>query len=146
MRHALAGSDDVPGALVGMDGLQRLCLAVAATRFAGRAAVAAQLRRRGIRALEEVIDSLPDEGRANVERTARELHEADVDAFVLGERGYPRGLAMLRSAPPVLFIRGRPSLLGAPSIGVCGSRRGTAAGLRAARVCGEVAADLGFAV
>jgi len=129
-----------------MDGLQRLRLAVAATRFGGRAAVATQVRRHGVQAVEKLLGSLPQGDRAYLERAAYELHENGVGAVLLGEPAYPTRLIPLRAAPPALFVRGRLALLSAPGIGVCGSRRTTAPGLRAARACAEVAADLGFTV
>jgi DNA processing protein len=50
-------------------------------------------------------------------------------------------LASQKGAPPVLFCRGNLELLGAPGIGLCGSRNASEEGLRAARAGGEIATE-----
>jgi DNA processing protein len=51
---------------------------------------------------------------------------------VVGSSLYPSRLAHLSDPPPVLFLRGDPSLLSSPCVAIVGSRRATGAGRRTA--------------
>ena len=53
---------------------------------------------------------------------------------------YPEGLRTLPAFPPVLWYRGDLHLLGRQAIGLCGSRKASAQGLRVAAAIGEEAA------
>ncbi len=57
-----------------------------------------------------------------------------------GEPGYPRALAQVEDAPPVLSVLGRPEWLDRPMMAVVGARNASANGRRLAR---ELAAALG---
>lgn len=59
-----------------------------------------------------------------------------------GEPGYPRALAAIDDAPPVLYARGNPSLLGKPMVAMVGARNASINGRNLAR---RIAADLGRA-
>ena len=58
------------------------------------------------------------------------------------EPGYPRLLAAIDDAPPVLYARGNPSLLGKPMIAMVGARNASVNGRALTR---RLAADLGRA-
>lgn len=96
-----------------------------------------------------VIDALGRLGcdeRDSVGATADALREAGAGAVLLGEPGYPRRLAALRRPPGVLFYLGDPSLMDMPSVGMCGSRNVSEAGLQAARTCGDEVARRGLGI
>lgn len=78
--------------------------------------------------------------------TADALATLGWGAVALGDVRYPSRLAALKSPPPVLFYRGDVGILTLPTIGMCGSRRASEAGLRAARVCATTAARAGLVV
>lgn len=78
--------------------------------------------------------------------TADALAALGWGAVALGDVGYPGRLASLKSPPPVLFYRGDVEILMRPTIGMCGSRKASQAGLRAARVCAMTAARAGLVV
>ena len=59
-----------------------------------------------------------------------------------GEDAYPRHLAAIDDAPPVLYARGNPSLLGRPMVAMVGARNASVNGRNLAR---RMAADLGRA-
>lgn len=123
----------------------RLRLAVAAARHGGGPArVAARARRHGARTFDEIFQDLTSEQTAMVIEEAELLVDAGVDALLLGQDGYPVSLAQMRAAPPALFVSGPRHLLGASGLGLCGSRRASARGLRAARTCAEVGSNRGF--
>lgn len=50
------------------------------------------------------------------------------------EPGYPHRLAAIEVPPPLIYVKGRSELLGAPSIGIVGARQASAAGLKLARM------------
>ncbi len=57
-----------------------------------------------------------------------------------GEAGYPPLLAQVEVPPPLLYIKGEPSVWRRPSLAIVGARNASAAGLKFA---GEIAAALG---
>lgn len=59
---------------------------------------------------------------------------------------YPPLLARIPSPPPLLFVRGDPSVLAAPCVAVVGSRRCTAYGKAVAQAVGAAAAGAGLVV
>ena len=129
------------GQPVALDRTTRLQLAIAATRPSrGRAGLTRQARSIGVAAFYEVFESLDPEAQANI------AEEARFTALIVGGEGYPTRLATVEGAPPVLFCRGPTELLTSAGIGICGSRNVTDEGLRAARVCGEAAAEEGLTV
>ena len=107
----------------------------------------ALLRRFGSAAA--ALDALPQLSRQAVAAT-RQAAEAELAAIgglgarlvCWGEPLYPAMLAATEGAPPVLTVRGRAALLGAPIVAVVGARNASANGRRLAR---ELAAGLGEA-
>lgn len=76
------------------------------------------------------------QGETAVVRGERELDRltaAGGVAVSYEDQHYPALLKELPDPPPVLYVRGRPELLGMPSVAVVGSRAATAYGRRTAR-------------
>ena len=71
-----------------------------------------------------------------------------IGALATGYRlpGFPRRLTHLHHPPPLLFLRGDPSLLDAPAVAVVGSRKASEYGRGMARSIGEGLARAGVAV
>lgn len=124
-----------------MDHLTKLELAIAATRHGSPSKINSQLHLGGVQALEEHMERLDSPTRRRLTADAEDLLSRGVTALLRGTKRYPRLLDLVPNAPPVLFCSGQVSLLSAPSIGVCGSRKVTDEGLRAAAICGKVAAS-----
>jgi DNA processing protein len=124
-----------------MDHLTKLELAIAVTRYGSPGKINTQFRRRGVGALEEHMEQLDSANRQQLRAVAEDLLSHDVTAVLRETSEYPRLLDQVPNAPPVLFCSGQLSLLSAPSIGMCGSRRVSDEGLRAATICGSVAAS-----
>jgi DNA protecting protein DprA len=75
----------------------------------------------------------------------RDVHLGGVWAVPYGSELYPRSLAMIRSAPAVLFGRGDPHVL-ERCVAVVGTRRASRIGERAAQALAEAARENGFSV
>jgi DNA processing protein len=128
-----------------MDHLTKLELALAVTRYGSPSKINHQLRRRGVGVLEEHVEQLDSASRQQLEADAEDLLSHDMTAVLRETSEYPRLLDQVPTAPPVLFCSGQLSLLSAPSIGICGSRRASDEGLHAATTCGSVASSQGLA-
>ncbi len=77
---------------------------------------------------------------AAVEREAAAVAQAGARYLFLGRGLYPRLLAELESAPPVLIVRGDTALLDRQQVAIVGARNASAAAVRFAR---GLAHDLG---
>jgi len=95
-----------------------------------------RLARRGERAKTVIAVS-----RAEAEAELAALHRAGVRLVCWGEPGYPKALAAIDDAPPILTVLGQAELLQRPMIAVVGARNASANGRRLAR---ELAAELGL--
>jgi DNA processing protein len=80
--------------------------------------------------------------RAAAEAELRELARLGAQLICRGEPFYPRALAAIEDAPPVLTVLGQTALLTRPIVAVVGARNASANGRRVAR---ELAAALGRA-
>lgn len=127
-----------------MDHLTKLELALAVTRYGSPSKINTQLRRRGVDVLDEHREQLDSASRQQLRAVAEGLLSHDVTAVLRETSEYPRLLDHIPNAPPVLFCSGQLSLLSAPSVGMCGSRKVSTEGLRAATSCGSVAASQGL--
>ncbi|MGH4018628.1 MAG: DNA-processing protein DprA [Pseudonocardiaceae bacterium] len=127
--------------------LVTLRLAIAGTRHGGGPRrLAKQLRSGGAEALAHVYRQLPPVLRGHVDEEAESLAAAGITALTLGQDGYPPLLASIPQAPPALFIAGDRRLLLSRCLGMCGSRRASVEGLRAAHACGDEVARVGLTV
>ena len=84
------------------------------------------------------------EAEAEAEFKAAEKAGA-VPVFTI-EPGYPDELAVLDAPPPMIYQKGRPTLLSQPAIAIVGSRQASAAGVKLARVFARGLAEAGFAI
>jgi DNA processing protein len=123
-----------------MDELTRLQLALAVTRPGAGRGLTGRVQERGPSALTELLDDLRSGDRDSLMLQAEELRGRGIGALVRGVGQYPALLGRMKDAPPVLFVSGSLELLDRPAVGICGARNVSAEGLRAAGVCGELAA------
>lgn len=95
----------------------------------------------------DVAQSILD-AKSAAQEIADELHDQDVSVIWHGSSFYPERLAsILRAdAPPVLFVRGKNTLLAAPGVGFCGSRRASQKGIGLTGKCAKQLADEGTCV
>lgn len=96
-----------------------------------------ELARRGGRSRPIVVCP-----RAEAERELEAAQELGAAVLAAIEPGYPRWLAAVEDAPPILYVRGNPSLLAKPMVAVVGARNASANGRGLAR---RIAAELGRA-
>lgn len=78
--------------------------------------------------------------KATAERELTALDRAGARLVAWGEPDYPRALAAVDDAPPLVALRGRTELLQRPAIAVVGARNASASGRRFAR---DIALQLG---
>jgi DNA processing protein len=80
--------------------------------------------------------------RADAEREFAAARQLGASFVALGEPAYPRRLAAIDDAPPLIAVRGDPAALARPMVGIVGSRNASAAGLK---IADELARKLGQA-
>jgi DNA processing protein len=87
---------------------------------------------------------IPDVQEIEIEfKAARRL---GVRFVATGEAEYPRALAAIDTAPPILAVRGRADVLNLPSVALVGSRNASAAGLQFTRILAHGLGRAGFGV
>ena len=130
-----------------IEAFERMQYAIAATRFGGgQKTVAVKVRSGGVRVFEQILCSLQADSRRAIETQAADLLDGGVDAILLGQSNYPEQLSLSRQSPAALFLKGPPRLFEQPGIGMCGSRRASSEGLRAAHSCADAVARRGYSV
>jgi len=72
--------------------------------------------------------------------------ENGIRVLPLTDPGYPSSLKELSDPPPLLFLRGRDSLLQGPAVAVVGARRATEVGRETAEALGRILASAGITV
>jgi DNA processing protein len=100
---------------------------------------------------EEALAALPalarQAGRRHIRICPREAAEAELEAAEASgavplfniEPGFPKLLALLDGAPPLLYCRGKAGLLDRPAVAIVGARDGSALGQKLARqMAGEI--------
>jgi DNA processing protein len=87
-------------------------------------------------------EALRPPSRAEAEDEIAKLARLGGQFLALGEPGYPKPLAAIEDAPPLLALRGDPALLARSSIALVGARNASAGGRRLAE---ELSRDLGVA-
>jgi DNA processing protein len=105
------------------------------------------------------LDALPDLARrGGAARTIRVHPRADAEreieaaarigaAFIaMGESVYPRRLAAIDDAPPLIAVRGTLDALARPMVGMVGSRNASAAGIKLAERLARELGDAGFVI
>jgi DNA processing protein len=84
--------------------------------------------------------------RSEAEREIARVEAAGARYLVLGQGLYPRVLAQLDDAPPLIVARGRLDLLDRPAIALVGARNASAAACRFARMLAHDLGQEGLAV
>lgn len=92
---------------------------------------AAELSSLGLRS--DAVASIEKPAWARVERDLRWLEKKNNHLVTFSSRHYPPLLKQISDPPPVLYVRGEKQCLTGLQLGVVGSRRATADGLRLAR-------------
>jgi len=97
--------------------------------------------------LRDAWRGLPKEHRSSLARQVDDLHSRGIVALNAGNSAFPESL-IVRGKPvvPTLFCKGDLALLTADGAGMCGSRKVSPLGLKAARACGEEVSDRGLTV
>lgn len=97
--------------------------------------------------LREVWRALDDETRVSLAKQAGDLSERGIVAIAANDPRFPSSLVVKgRPIVPALFCLGDLQLLSTSGAGMCGSRKVTPRGIKAARACGEVVSDRGLTV
>lgn len=81
-----------------------------------------------------------------VERHLDWAGQANQHILTLADPGYPRQLLNIADPPTLLFVRGDPSLLQRPALGIVGSRNATPQGLRNATQFSATLAENGLCI
>ena len=108
------------------------------------AARRADLARHMNAAALQALDSA-DVGKA-VERALDWASAPSHTVLTLDDPGYPRLLLEIGDPPPLIYCRGRVSLLNAPALAIVGSRNATAQGMRDAERFARAFSDAGLAI
>lgn len=83
---------------------------------------------------------------AEAEREMAALAAFGARLLCLGEAGYPKPLAAIEDAPPVLAVKGDAALLARPAVAVVGARNASANGQRLAEDLSRALGAAGFVV
>ena len=105
------------------------------------------------------IEALPELSRRSgrgrpIRICPRDQAEAELEAATrIGARpvftiepSYPAALAHVDVPPPMLYVKGRPELLGKPMVAIVGARNGSAAGLKLTRHFAQKLGEAGYVV
>jgi DNA processing protein len=84
--------------------------------------------------------------RAEAEREIEAAHRLGVTFVALGEADYPRRLAAIDDAPPLLALRGHRAALAMPQVAIVGSRNASAGGVKVTQILAQGLSEAGFAV
>ncbi|MED5801238.1 DNA-processing protein DprA [Gordonia sp. Z-3] len=97
--------------------------------------------------LREAWRHLSIESRSALARQVDDLEARGIEAINAGDSDFPKSLVVGgKPIVPTLFCQGDLSLLTAAGAGMCGSRKVTPLGLKAAKACGEEVSDRGLTV
>lgn len=97
--------------------------------------------------LRDAWRTLPLDVRSALAREVDDLLSRGIEAINAGDSAFPQSLVVKgKPVVPALFCKGDLGLLTAPGAGMCGSRKVSALGLKAARACGEEVSDRGLVV
>lgn len=81
-----------------------------------------------------------------IEREVEAVRKAGARYLFHDQPTYPRLLAELESAPPILTVRGDASLADKPSVAIVGARNASAAAVKLARDFASALAEAGFVI
>jgi DNA processing protein len=83
---------------------------------------------------------------ATLERTRQWLEEPRNHVVTLADPDYPPQLLEIADPPPLLYVKGDPTILRRPALAVVGSRNATAQGLKDARAFAESLSAAGLTI
>jgi DNA processing protein len=127
------------------ESLELALVAFASVRTPGR--ISSLLRSSGRKGLREIWGSADASLQDRLRSEAAELRDQQTGVLFYGDEDYPDSLVRnQRPVAPILFYRGDPRMFTAPGVGMCGSRRASDLGLKAARACGEEVSERGMTV
>lgn len=95
---------------------------------------------------EKLIEALQNPDWAKVEDDMRWLEQVGNYALTLDDAEYPAQLREINNPPPVLFVKGNPTLLLEPQLAMVGSRNPSPVGVTTALAFAEALAEAGFVV
>jgi len=95
---------------------------------------------------DETLAYLESPDRRRIDADLSWLEHPDHHLLSCLDKDYPPQLRNLENAPPVLFVKGDPSLLWLPQLAIIGSRNATGGGLRNAQNFARLAVASGLAV
>jgi DNA processing protein len=108
-------------------------------RQAERSLPALQQVLRASRVAEAEWPAVIEKALSEADRLLESAAKAGIDAIPLGDSRYPVLLACIPDPPPVLWVRGNPGVVHAPTVAVVGSRAATPYALEvAARLAAEL--------
>ena len=84
--------------------------------------------------------------RAEAERELEAARRIGATFVALGEPAYPRRLAAIDDAPPLIAVRGNLDALARPMVGMVGSRNASAAGIKFAERLARELGEVGFVI
>jgi DNA processing protein len=84
--------------------------------------------------------------RAEAEREIEAAERLGVSFIALDEAAYPRRLAAIDDAPPLIAVRGNLAALARPMVGMVGSRNASAAGIKFAERLARELGEAGFVI
>lgn len=120
---------------------------IAFARYRTPAKMTAALLQAGADLIGHESELLDDGQRDVLIRQAEDLTERGIVAITVDDHRFPPALTVNgRPIVPVLFCLGDLNLLATAAAGMCGSRKATALGLKAARACGEEVSARGLTV
>lgn len=97
-------------------------------------------------ALDACDAARADEARSRAEQAIERGARIGAACVPSTDRRYPSALRTLRSAPPVLWMRGTPGLAALRSVAIVGTRTASNTGVRVARSLATACADAGICV
>ncbi|GAB0148794.1 MULTISPECIES: DNA-processing protein DprA [Marichromatium] len=105
---------------------------------------ARQLTAAGLR--PETVAALASPAREPIERVLHWVEQPGAWVLTRNDPRYPRRLAQLDDAPPLLYVRGDPTLLAEPQVAVVGSRNPTPGGAELTHAFARELAGYGLVV
>lgn len=89
---------------------------------------------------------VPDEIRAQIDKTLEWATQDGNHVLTLADEHYPKSLLDIADPPLVLYVKGRLDLLSAPSVALVGSRNATTQGMLNAEQFSAVLSDAGLTI
>lgn len=95
---------------------------------------------------QQAQDFIDAENQEQIETTLKWLDEEDHHLITFGSPDYPRLLADIHDAPPILYVIGDKEVLKTPQLAIVGSRKPTPSAARTAREFSEALVSYGLTI